>query len=420
MSHPFDFDKALKALQSGQALTGKDGILTPLIRQLTEVAALSAEPEAHLAQDVEANRKNGSGKKTIKAPTDTFELATPRDRNGTFEPQLVKMYQTKLSDDIERKIIRLFALGMSYQNISREIEELYAFSVSTATISAVTDKVIPELKQWQQCPLEKVYPFVWLDAIHYKTREDGRYQSKAVYTVLALNLEGKKEVLGLYLSESEGANFWLSVLSDLQNRGEEDILIACVDRLTGFPEAINSIYPQTEFQLCVIHQIRNSIKYVASKHHKAFMADLKPVYCGVSKEAAETALDELEAKWGQQYPVVLQSWRRKWENLSAYFRYPANIRKVIYTTNAIESVHRQFRKLTKTKGAFPNENSLLKLLYLGLMNSQEKWTMPIQSWNLTLSQLAIYFEGRLNTVKVALPQPGWRFSCQWTHYPLPE
>ncbi|EEZ5223949.1 IS256 family transposase [Escherichia coli] len=397
MSQPFDFDKALKALQSGQALTGKDGILTPLIKQLTK-AALSAELDSHLAQDVEANRKNGSGKKTIKAPTGSFELTTPLDRNGTFEPQLVKKHQTTLSDEIERKIIRLFALGMSYQDISREIEDLYAFSVSTATISAVTDKVIPELKQWHQRPLEKVYPFVWLDAIHYKIREDGRYQSKAVYTVLALNLEGKKEVLGLYLSESEGANFWLSVLSDLQNRGVEDILIACVDGLTGFPEAINSIYPQTEVQLCVIHQIRNSIKYVASKHHKAFIADLKPVYRAVSKEAAETALDELEAKWGQQYPVVLQSWRRKWENLSAYFRYPANIRKVIYTTNAIESVHRQFRKLTKTKGAFPNENSLLKLLYLGLMNAQEKWTMPIQSWNLTLSQLAIYFEGRLNNV----------------------
>ncbi len=395
MSQPFDFDKALKALQSGQALTGKDGILTPLIKQLTE-AALAAELDSHLAQDLEANRKNGSGKKTIKAPTGRFELTTPRDRNGTFEPQLVKKHQTTLSDEIERKIIRMFALGMSYKDISQEIEDLYAFSVSSATISAVTDKVIPELKQWQQRPLEAVYPFVWLDAIHYKIRENGRYQSKAVYTVLALNLEGKKEILGLYLSENEGANFWLSVLTDLQNRGVNDILIACVDGLTGFPEAINSIYPDTEVQLCVIHQIRNSIKYVASKHHKAFMADLKPVYRAVSKEAAETALDELEEKWGQQYPVVLQSWRRKWENLSHYFRYPATIRKVIYTTNAIESVHRQFRKLTKTKGAFPNENSLLKLLYLGLMNAQEKWTMPIQSWNLTLSQLAIYFEGRLD------------------------
>ncbi|CBY26699.1 ISsod5, transposase [Yersinia enterocolitica subsp. palearctica YE-P4] len=397
MSQPFDFDKALKALQSGQALTGKDGILTPLIKQLTE-AALAAELDSHLAQDLEANRKNGFGKKTIKAPTGRFELTTPRDRNGTFEPQLVKKHQTTLSDEIERKIIRMFALGMSYKDISQEIEDLYAFSVSSATISAVTDKVIPELKQWQQRPLEAVYPFVWLDAIHYKIRENGRYQSKAVYTVLALNLEGKKEILGLYLSENEGANFWLSVLTDLQNRGVNDILVACVDGLTGFPEAINSIYPDTEVQLCVIHQIRNSIKYVASKHHKAFMADLKPVYRAVSKEAAETALDELEEKWGQQYPVVLQSWRKKWENLSHYFRYPATIRKVIYTTNAIESVHRQFRKLTKTKGAFPNENSLLKLLYLGLMNAQEKWTMPIQSWNLTLSQLAIYFEGRLDKV----------------------
>ena len=397
MSQPFDFDKALKALQDGQALTGKDGILTPLIKQLTE-AALAAELDSHLSQDITANRKNGSSKKTLKTPTGVFELATPRDRNGSFEPQLVKKHQTTLSDEIERKIIRMFALGMSYKDISQEIEDLYAFSVSSATISAVTDKVIPELKQWQQRPLEAVYPFVWLDAIHYKIREDGRYQSKAVYTVLALNLEGKKEILGLYLSESEGANFWLSVLTDLQNRGVNDILIACVDGLTGFPEAINNIYPDTEVQLCVIHQLRNSIKYVASKHHKAFMADLKPVYRAVSKEAAEVALDELEEKWGQQYPVVIQSWRRKWENLSHYFRYPATIRKVIYTTNAIESVHRQFRKLTKTKGAFPNENSLLKLLYLGLMNAQEKWTMPIQSWNLILSQLAIYFEGRLDKV----------------------
>lgn len=397
MSQAFDFDKALKGLQSGQALTGKDGILTPLIKQLTE-AALAAELDSHLAQDVQANRKNGVTKKTLKTPSGNFELATPRDRNGSFEPQLVKKHQTTLSDEIEQKIIRLFALGMSYSDISREIEDLYAFSVSSATISAITDKVIPELKQWQQRPLSAVYTFVWLDAIHYKIREDGRYVSKAVYTVLALNLEGKKEVLGLYLSDNEGANFWLSVLTDLQNRGVKDILIACVDGLTGFPEAINSIFPQTEVQLCVIHQIRNSIKYIASKHHKAFMADLKPVYRAVSKQAAESALDELETKWGQLYPLVIQSWRRKWDNLSGYFRYPETIRKVIYTTNAIESVHRQFRKLTKTKGAFPNENSLLKLLYLGLLNAQKKWTMPIHNWNLTLSQLSIFFEGRLDHV----------------------
>lgn len=397
MTQAFDFKQALAALQGGQPLTGKDGILTPLIKQLTE-AALAAELDSHLAGDVQANRKNGHTLKTLKSSSGAFELATPRDRNGSFEPQLVKKHQTSLCDEIEHKIIRLYALGMSYADISREIEDLYAFNVSSATISAITDKVIPELKLWQQRPLDGLYPFVWLDAIHYKIRDEGRYVSKAVYTVLALNLEGKKEVLGLYLSESEGANFWLSVLSDLQNRGVNDILIACVDGLTGLPDAINSIYPNTEVQLCIIHQIRNSIKYVASKHHKAFMADLKPVYRAVSKQAAESAFDELEMKWGQQYPLVIQSWRKKWENLAGYFRYPADIRKVIYTTNAIESVHRQFRKLTKTKGAFPNENSLLKLLYLGLLNAQEKWTMPIHNWNLTLSQLAIYFEGRLNHV----------------------
>jgi putative transposase len=397
MSEHFDFDKALAALRNGQDLSGKDGILTPLIKQLTE-AALAAELESHLEADETPNRKNGSGKKTIKSPSGSFELNTPRDRAGSFEPQLIKKHQTQLTDEIERKVLSLFALGMSYQDIASHVAEMYGLSVSNATISAVTDKLIPELKQWQQRPLESHYPFVWLDAIHYKVKTDGRYESKAVYTVLGLNLAGKKEILGLYLSQSEGANFWLSVLTDLSNRGVDDILIAAVDGLTGFPEAINSIFPKTEVQLCIIHQIRNSMKYVASKHQKAFMADLKPVYRAVSKQAAETALDELQSRWGEQYPIVLNSWRNKWENLSVYFKYPADIRRVIYTTNAIEAVHRQFRKLTKTKGAFPNENSLLKLLYVGIRNASKKWTMPIQNWNLTLSQLSIYFEGRLDEV----------------------
>jgi len=397
MSEKFDFNEALAALQNGQDLTGKDGILTPLIKQLTE-AALKAELESHLEEDEGPNRKNGSSKKTIKAPSGSFELETPRDRAGSFEPQLIKKHQTHLTDEIERKVISMFGLGMSYQDIASHVGEMYGLSVSNATISAVTDKLIPELKQWQQRPLESVYTFIWLDAIHYKVKEDGRYQSKAVYTVLGLNLEGKKEILGLYLSESEGANFWLSVLTDIANRGVQDILIASVDGLKGFPEAINSIFPQTEVQLCVIHQIRNSMKYVASKNQKAFMADLKPVYKAVSKEAAETALDELESRWGAQYPIVIKSWRSKWENLSVYFKYPEDIRRVIYTTNAIEAVHRQFRKLTKTKGAFPNENSLLKLLYMGIQNASKKWTMPIQNWNLTLSQLSIYFEGRLDNL----------------------
>ena len=397
MTKDFDLEQAIKALQSGQDLTGKDGFLTPLIKQITE-AALKAELEQHLENDDQPNRKNGSSKKTVKSSVGAFELDTPRDRTGSFEPKLVQKNQTKLTDEIDRKILSMFSLGMSYRDIRGHVEDMYGIDVSEATITGVTDRLIPELKEWQQRPLDALYPFVWLDAIHYKIKEDGRYVSKAVYTILGLNVEGKKELLGLYLSESEGANYWLSVLTDLHNRGVEDILIACVDGLTGFPEAIATIYPDTEVQQCVIHQIRNSLKYVASKHQKEFMADLKPVYRAVSKEAAEMELDRLESKWGQQYPIVLRSWRNKWENLSVYFKYPEYVRKAIYTTNAIEAVHRQFRKLTKTKGGFPNGNSLLKLLYAGILNASKKWTMPIQNWNMTLSQLAIHFDGRLDDV----------------------
>ena len=397
MSNTFNFEQALKALQSGKPLNGKDGVLTPLIKQLTE-AALQAELEQHLETCQEPNRRNGTSTKTIKSSSGTFELNTPRDRAGSFEPQLIKKNQTKLTDEIDSKILSMFALGMSYSDMRQHVSEMYGLDVSQATISNITDRLIPEMKAWQQRPLDEVYSFVWLDAIHYKIKDNGRYVSKAVYSILGLNIEGKKELLGLYLSESEGANYWLSVLTDLHNRGVKDILIACIDGLTGFPDAIATIYPKTEVQLCVIHQIRNSMKYVASKNQKAFMADLKPVYRAATKEAAQIALDELEIKWGSQYPLVLQSWRRKWDNLTVYFKYPEHVRKVIYTTNAIEAIHRQFRKLTKTKGAFPNENSLMKLLYAGILNASKKWTMPIPNWNLTLSQLAIYFDGRLDKV----------------------
>lgn len=397
MNKDFNLEQAIKAIQSGQDLTGKDGFLTPLIKQITE-AALKAELEQHLENDAQPNRKNGSSKKTVKSSVGAFELDTPRDRTGSFEPKLVRKNQTKLTDEIDRKILSMFSLGMSYRDIRGHVEDMYGIDVSEATITGVTDRLIPELKEWQQRPLDSLYPFVWLDAIHYKIKEDGRYVSKAVYTILGLNVEGKKELLGLYLSESEGANYWLSVLTDLHNRGVEDILIASVDGLTGFPEAIATIYPETEVQQCVIHQIRNSMKYIASKHQKEFMADLKPIYRAVSKEAAEMELERLESKWGQHYPIVLRSWRNKWANLSVYFKYPEYVRKAIYTTNAIEAVHRQFRKLTKTKGGFPNENSLLKLLYAGILNASKKWTMPIQNWNMTLSQLAIHFDGRLDDV----------------------
>lgn len=395
MTDSFDLNEALKAIQSGQPISGKDGILAPLVKQLTE-AALEAELDSHLADDVLPNRKNGKSSKTVKTSEGRIDLRTPRDRAGTFEPQLIKKHQTSVSDEIETKILSMYGRGLSYTDISEHVREIYGICVSTAAISTITDKIIDTVKAWQQRPLDSHYPFVWLDAIHYKVRVDGHYQSRAVYTVLGLNLEGRKEVLGLYLAESEGANFWLGVLTDLQNRGVKDILIASVDGLTGFPEAIQAIYPKTEVQLCIVHQIRNSLRYVGSKHHQAFMVDLKRVYQALNREAAESALDELELTWGERYPIVIQSWRRKWENLSVYFRYPEPIRKVIYTTNSIEAVHRQFRKLTKTKGGFPNDNSLLKLLYLGIQNASKKWTMPIRNWNMTLSQLAIFFEGRLD------------------------
>lgn len=392
----FDIDSALKGLREGKGLTGKDGVLTPLIKQLTE-AAMQAELDSHLAQDDAPNRKNGSTPKTVKSSLGSFELQTPRDRAGTFEPQLVKKHQTHLTDELERKILALFSLGMSYQDIRANIQDLYGISISNGTLNAITDKLLPELQAWRERDLDAIYPIVWLDAIHYKIKEHGRYVSKAIYTLLGLDIDGKKELLGLYLSDQEGAHHWLSVLTDLHNRGVNDILIACVDGLKGFPEAIESIYPNTEIQHCIIHQIRNSLKYVASKNQKAFMADLKCVYKAATLNAAETALDDLEIKWGDKYPKVIQSWRSKWPTLSAYFKYPEYVRTAIYTTNAVEAVHRQFRKLTKTKGGFANENSLLKLLYAGILKASERWTHPVQNWNLTLSQMTIHFPGRLDT-----------------------
>jgi len=309
---------------------------------------------------------------------------------------LVKKHQTTISGEIEEKIIALYGLGMSYKDISSHLQEMYGLEVSSGTLAAVTDKILQTVKEWQARPLESIYPIVWLDAIHYKIRDNGRVQGHAVYTILGVNLEGEKEVLGLYLSENEGSRFWLQVLSDLLNRGVSDILIACIDGLKGFPEAIESIFPKTEIQLCIVHQIRNSLKYIGAKDQKAFMADLKRVYKGANKELALSELDRLEERWNKKYPIVIRSWRNNWERLSQYFKYPEDIRRIIYTTNTIEAVHRQFRKVTKTKGAFPNENSLLKLLYLGIQNASKKWTMPIQNWALTLSQLAIFFEGRLD------------------------
>jgi len=394
----FDFNEAVKDILAGKSINGKDGVLAPLVKQLVE-AALEAELDNHITQDVfngNKNRKNGRSSKTIKSSNGTFVLDTPRDRAGSFEPQLIKKNQSSISEDIEEKILSMYGLGLSYRDIVKHIEDIYQVELSIATISAITDKIIDKVKQWQSRPLEVIYPFLWLDAIHYKVKDGGRYITKAVYTVLGMSIDGRKDILGLYLGENEGANFWLSVLTDLNNRGLEDILIASIDGLKGFPEAIKTIYPKTEVQLCVVHQIRNSLKYVASADQKPFMKDLKLVYQATTKDIAEDELLKLDEKWGKKYPIVLNSWNNKWENLSYYFKYPPAIRKIMYTTNIIESVHRQFRKLTKTKGAFPNENSLMKLLYMGIQNAREKWTQPVHNWSLTISQLAIFFEGRLD------------------------
>ena len=394
----FDFNDAVKDIINGKNISGKDGVLAPLVKQLVE-AALQAEVESHISQEVfsgNKNRKNGTSSKTIKTSDGEFILDTPRDRAGSFEPQLVKKNQTHLTDDIEQKVLSMYSLGLSYRDISKHIEDMYKIELSTGTISNITDKIITKVKEWQERPLEPIYTFVWLDAIHYKIKDGGKYNTKAVYTVLGMDKEGKKDVLGLYIGESEGANFWLGVLTKLQNRGVKDILIASVDGLNGFPEAIQSIFPKTEVQLCIVHQIRNSLKYVSSMDQKEFMKDLKLVYQATSKEIAEDELLNLDEKWGKKYTIVLNSWNNKWENLSHYFKYPYPIRKIMYTTNIIESVHRQFRKLTKTKGAFPSKDSLLKLLYMGIQNAKEKWTQPVHNWSQTISQLAIFFEGRLD------------------------
>lgn len=394
----FDFNEfkkeALAKVKDGQPLTGKDGVLTPLIKNFFETA-LEGELESHLSREVVKNRRNGKSQKRIKSESGSFVLDTPRDRNSSFTPEIIKKRQTTISDALEEKIIALYGLGMSYRDIKDHLAEMYGLDISPASLSAITDKIIPQIKEWQSRPLESVYPFAWMDAIHYKAKEDGRIITKAVYTVLGVNQSGKKDVLGLYISDSEGANFWLGVLTDLQNRGVQDILIASIDGLKGFPEAIHTVFPQTEVQLCVIHQIRNSLKYVSYKDQKSFMKDLKQVYKATNKDLAEQKLLELDEMWGKRYPIVIQSWQNNWEKLSAYFKYPEEIRRIIYTTNIIEGIHRSFRKLTKTKGAFTSENALLKLLYLGIQRVSEKWTTPVRNWTQTISQLAIMFEGRL-------------------------
>ena len=394
----FDFEafkkQAASRLKKGESLLGKDGVFTPLIKEFLE-EAMDGELEAHIEADEAPNRKNGKGRKKVKTPIGNVEIATPRDRNGTFEPEIIPKRHKTLGVDLDRQIIALYARGGSYSDIRDHLSEMYDLDISPATISRVTDKILPLLQEWRSRPLERIYPFVWLDAIHYKVRYEGRVINRAVYCIIGLNQEGFKELMGMYIGENEGSRFWLQVLTDLQNRGVEDIFIASIDNLQGFADAIESIFPQTEVQLCIVHQIRNSQKYMSWKDVKPFMKDLQTVYKATTKDQAERNLDQVATNWGQRYPKVIESWRKNWPRLSNYFQYNKDIRRIMYTTNIIEGFHRQLRAVTKSKGAFQSEDALMKLLFLVQENITSKWNRPVHNWNQTLSQLSIIFGERL-------------------------
>jgi len=388
--------KAAELIREGKPLTGADGVFTPLIKQVLE-ASLEGELDTHLAKkkSIKKNRRNGRTQKNLKSSFGTFEISTPRDRDGSFTPRTIEKRQTQLPGDLEDKILGLYGLGMSYSDIQAHLEEMYGISVSDGTINNITDRVIPALREWQSRILEPIYAIVWMDAMHFKIREDGKIRSKAVYSILGVNLEGRKEVIGLYLGDNESASFWLQVLTDIQQRGVEDILIASIDNLKGFPQAIENIFPKTEVQLCVIHQIRNSLKYIPWNQQREFMKELKLVYKASSVEIALHQFKLLEKKWGKKYPVVFRSWRANWDHLTQYFKYPESIRKLIYTTNTVEGYHRMVRKVTKTKGAFTSDMAMMKLVYLATLNFQKRWNNSVFNWPTILNSLMIYFEERI-------------------------
>ena len=341
------------------------------------------------------NSRNRHSSKTMKTSFGEIDIDVPRDRKGEFEPQLIKKQQTSLSGDIEEKILSMYAKGMTTRDIDAHIREIYGIEVSDSTVSRIKDKILPVVKEWQQRPLEEIYAVVFLDAIHYHVRSEGQIVKKAVYIAIGINMAGIKEVLGMWVGENESAKYWLSILNGLRNRGVEDILIACVDGLTGFDNAIEAVYPKTEIQQCIIHQIRNTTRFVSYKDIKALMADLKRVYAAANEE---TALYELEAfgeKWNGKYPKIAQSWEANWPKLSTYFKYPQEVRTLIYTTNAIEGFNRQLRKVTKSKSVFPTDDSLLKMLYLAMMDITKKWTGKRREWGVIHSQLEVFFADRL-------------------------
>ncbi len=340
------------------------------------------------------NSRNGYSSKTIKTSLGQTELKIPRDRNGDFEPHIIKKYE-KNASELEEQIIAMYAKGMSTRDIEAHMKDIYGVDISAELVSKITDKILPMVTEWQSRPLDRVYPIVFLDAVHFRVRKDSRIISKAAYSVLGIDINGQKDILGIWIGENESASFWLSVCNDLKNRGVEDILIVSKDGLSGFSDAINSVFPRTSIQLCVIHQIRNSMKYVSYKEQKEVMIDLKKVYQALTLEEAEYAFEVFKEKWGKKHPVVIRSWENNWQELTTYFNYPYGIRRLIYTTNTVEAYHRQLRKVTKTKTAFPTDDSLRKMIYLATQDITKKWTMPVQNWAECISQFAIQFGDRL-------------------------
>ena len=387
--------EAAKGLKTEKDLNEFSQMLT----KITVEAALNAELDDHLGYDKHRqsptdNCRNGYTSKTLKTEDGQFELDTPRDREGSFEPQLVKKHQTRFTS-MDDKILSLYAKGMTTREIVATFKEMYDADVSATLISKVTDAVIEQVVEWQSRPLDAIYPIVYLDCIVVKIRQDKQVINKAIYLALGVNLEGHKELLGLWLSENEGAKFWLNVLTELQNRGLKDILIACVDGLKGFPDAINTVFPDTQIQLCIVHMVRNSMKYVPWKDYKPVAADLKRIYQSATEEEALLALDQFADHWDEKYPQISRSWRAHWENINTLFNYPKDIRKAIYTTNAIESLNSVIRKAIKKRKLFPTDESAKKVVYLAIRDASKKWTMPIRDWKAALNRFMITFEDRL-------------------------
>jgi transposase-like protein len=387
--------EAAKTLKTEKDLNNFSQMLT----KITVEAALNAELDDHLGYSKHSksstrNSRNGSSTKTIITDDGQFELETPRDREGSFEPQLVKKQQTRFTS-MDDKVLSLYAKGMTTREIVATFKEMYGADVSASLVSRITESVIEQVVEWQSRPLDSVYPIVYLDCIVLKIRQDKRVINKAVYLALGVNMEGHKELLGMWISENEGAKFWLNVLTELQNRGVKDILIACIDGLKGFPDAINTVYPDTQIQLCIVHMVRNSVKFVPWKDYKALTADLKHIYQSVTEEEALQSLDCFSERWDDKYPQISRSWRAHWHNLNTLFNYPEDIRKAIYTTNAIESLNSVIRKAIKKRKVFPTDDSAKKVVYLAVMDASKKWTMPIRNWKSALNRFMIAFEDRL-------------------------